>query len=126
MRMEYVVRLAELASATGVSVEEIRAIRDAMTASQPAGCDEPWVQIEIGSKAYALLRRGWLRFHRGPRAGRTCHVRCFENFNELVGCGIDRGDCGNPQCCLSERWEEKTENTGWAGAEAAIAAGAEK
>jgi hypothetical protein len=36
--------------------------------------------------------------------GMPAHSACIAKSNECMACGIDRGDCGDPRCYLSERY----------------------
>lgn len=37
----------------------------------------------------------WRRYR-----GRPVHLKCIENWNETMACGIDRGSCGHKDCVL--------------------------
>lgn len=60
--------------------------------------------------AFAAAKRAGVRVGRWvwikgkERAQKWAHCMCFENFNETMQCGIDRGSCRSPVCALSENF----------------------
>lgn len=43
----------------------------------------------------------WVKTSDGARGHRTC----WENYNAAIDCGEESGDCGDPKCCFSEKYE---------------------
>ena len=46
----------------------------------------------------------WVRFDRNGEP-RSAHKRCVSNFNACMSSGHDAGDCGDPACAMSARYD---------------------
>ena len=55
----------------------------------------------------------WIKiknYQTGGREHRYGHAKCLDAYNEAIDCGIDRGDCGSPECCFSASYDVEVSN----------------
>lgn len=45
----------------------------------------------------------WVRIR---SSGRFAHKECVEAYNSTIQCGAEHGDCTDPACAFSERYDE--------------------
>lgn len=43
----------------------------------------------------------WVTTSKGKRG----HRQCWIDYNAAIECGQESGDCGDPRCCFSEKYE---------------------